>query len=58
MNADEIRMRCIEAAAKAPIVHQNGPAAGVIAVAQAWEQYITGAAVPQATRPVLGVPRK
>lgn len=38
----EVRLRLIEAAAKAPIVHNNGPAVGVVEVAQTWEAYVLG----------------
>ena len=42
LSEKEIRLRLIEAAAKAPIVHNDGPAVGVIEVARAWEQYVEG----------------
>lgn len=49
----EVRLRCIEAAARAPVVHQNGPAAGVLAVAQTWAEWVSG------VRPApLGLPQK
>lgn len=74
MNDAEIRLRCIEAAAKTPMVHVDGPAAGVLGVADAWVGWITSGARAAsadaepywqdmvaervAARPVLGVPKK
>lgn len=40
MDEREIRLRCIEAAAKTPMVHPQGQAAGVQAVASAWFDWI------------------
>lgn len=42
MDEREIRLRCIEAAAKAPMVHNDGPAAGVQAVAAQWAAWVLG----------------
>jgi hypothetical protein len=50
----EIRLRCIEAAAKSPIVHKDGPAAGVLAVAEAWSAWVLGGQKPS----TLGLPKK
>ncbi len=36
MDEREVRLRCIEAASKAPMVHQTGPAVGVLEVARVW----------------------
>lgn len=47
----EIRLRCIEAAARAPIVHPKGPAEGVLEVAKVWEQWIRAGGT-------LGLPKK
>jgi hypothetical protein len=51
----EIRLRCIEAAAKSPIVHKDGPAAGVLATAQEWSTWVTTGQQKQGT---LGLPKK
>lgn len=40
MNEQEIRLRCIEAAAKAPNSHTGGYAAGVLEQAQLWYNWI------------------
>lgn len=40
MDEREVRLRCLEAAAKAPIVHNEGPATGVLAVARAWAEWV------------------
>lgn len=56
MDEREVRLRCIEAAAKAPIVHANGPAAGVLETAQAWAAWVL--AQPAAKASTLGLPRK
>lgn len=40
MDEREIRLRCIEAAAKSPMIHQGGPAAGVQEVARAWAEWV------------------
>ena len=52
MDEREVRLRCIEAAAKTPMVHNEGHAAGVLAVAQQWAEWILNAKVP------LGLPKK
>jgi hypothetical protein len=36
----EIRLRLIEAAARNPVPHPEGFAAGVLAAAQQWEAYV------------------
>lgn len=46
MDDAEIRLRCIEAAAKFPAVHPNGPAAGALETAQLWAEWVAGAKVP------------
>lgn len=38
----EVRLRCIEAAAKAPIPHEQGYAAGMLAAAQSWAAWVLG----------------
>ncbi len=49
----EVRLRCIEAAAKTPMVHNDGPAAGVLSVAWAWAAWVLDA------KPApLGLPKK
>lgn len=44
----ELRLRCLEAAAKTPMVHNAGPAAGVIGVAQQWEEWVVNGTQPPA----------
>lgn len=41
MNADEIRLRLIEAAAKAPMAHPEGYAKAVLETAAAWERWVS-----------------
>lgn len=43
MDANEIRLRLVEAAAKNPLPHAEGFAAGVLETARAWEAYVQGA---------------
>lgn len=52
MDEREIRLRLIEAAARNPVPHKDGFAAGVLDAAQKWEQYVTGA------KGTLGLPKK
>lgn len=40
MDEREIRLRCIEAASRAPVVHNEGPAVGVLKIAQAWAEWV------------------
>lgn len=40
MDEREIKLRCIEAAAKTPTVHLDGHAAGVVATASDWFNWI------------------
>jgi hypothetical protein len=40
MNPEEIRLRLIEAAARAQHIHKDGYAAGVLETAQLWEGYV------------------
>lgn len=40
MDLDEIRLRCLEAASKAPIVHNEGPESGILAVARRWAAWV------------------
>jgi len=40
MDEREIRLRCIEVAARAPVVHAFGPAAGVVEVASHWFDWV------------------
>jgi len=62
MDEREIRLRCIEAAAKSPIVHNNGPAAGVVEVAGQWAAFVLQDAKADAAqdkgREILGLPKK
>lgn len=56
MDEREIRLRLIEAAARNPLPHQEGFAAGVIATATAWEHYVLGKISGKPT--TLGLPKK
>jgi hypothetical protein len=38
----EVRLRCLEAAAKTPMVHNQGHAVGVREVAAAWATWVLG----------------
>ena len=60
MEEREIRLRCIEAAAKAPIVHQDGPAAGVLETAQRWAAWAMHGDQPagQVAAGTLSLPKK
>ena len=40
INELEVRMRCLEAASKAPMVHKDGPVAGVLEAAAAWAAWV------------------
>jgi len=40
----EIRMRCIEAAARAPMTHEKGYAAAVLDTATAWTDWVFSSA--------------
>lgn len=42
MDAVEIRMRCIEAATRTPLLHNDGPAAGALETAKKWAAWIEG----------------
>ncbi len=42
MDEREVRLRCIEAASKALMVHQTGPAVGVLEVARVWAAWVIG----------------
>lgn len=47
MDEREIRLRCIEAAAKTPMVHTAGQAAGVLEVAKQWAAWaLAGDPIP------------
>lgn len=47
MNDKEIRVRCIEAAAKAPMSHVRGYAAGVQEAAETWYAWINSQNAPE-----------
>ena len=51
MTDEEIRLRCLETAAKFPNSHVDGQAAGVIAAAHLYESYVAFGYMPKA--PVL-----
>jgi hypothetical protein len=50
----EVRLRLIEAAARAPVVHKDGPAAGVLEVAKTWADWVLGSQKAG----TLGLPKK
>lgn len=56
MTETEVRLRCIEAAARAPMVHNAGPAAGVLEVAKGWAIWVV--ASPEAKPAPLGLSNK
>ena len=59
MDALEVRLRCIEAAARNPTPHADGFAAGVLETARQWAGWVsTGGSTPPDTREVLGLPKK
>lgn len=59
MDSVEIRMRCIEAAAKNPLPHPEGYAMGILTTAEIWEKYVLGSAAQQAQgSKTLGLPKK
>ena len=45
----EVRLRLIEAAAKSPMPHDHGYAAGVLAAAQGWAAWVFGTEVKRET---------
>lgn len=55
MDAAEIRLRLIEAAARNPVPHTDGFAAGVLEAAAKWEEFVTGKISGKGT---LGLPKK
>lgn len=57
MDRQEARLRCIEAAARNPVPHAQGYAAGVLETARLWEEYIfSNVGVPG--KGTLGLPKK
>jgi hypothetical protein len=53
MDEREIRLRLIEAAAKAPNAHSKGYAEGVLEMARQWEEFV----LKNSGKP-LGLPKK
>lgn len=52
MDAKEIRLRCIEAAARQPFPHKDGPVAAVQHAASIWFDWINGdSPVPGVAKP-------
>jgi hypothetical protein len=47
MDDKEVRLRCIEAAAKSPTPHSRGYAAGVQESAESWYLWINSQGVPE-----------
>lgn len=58
MEAIEARLRCIEAAAKTPMVHSKGQAEGVLETASLWFDYVFSGRKADAGKPPLGLPKK
>lgn len=59
MDAREIRLRCIEAAARNPDTrHPDGLAAGVLAAAQVWESWIINDVAKRPPGGTLTLPSK
>jgi hypothetical protein len=57
MDEREIKLRCIEAAAKTPTVHLKGQADGVLEIASVWFNWIISS--PKGTDgKTLGLPNK
>jgi hypothetical protein len=52
----EIRLRCIEAAARTPVPHKDGFAAGALEAAKAWAAWIFEGR--PAAGQTLGLPKK
>ena len=57
MDEREIKLRCIEAAAKTPTVHLKGQAEGVVEIASAWFNWIISPPKGENSKP-LGLPGK
>ena len=57
MDDKEIKLRCIEAAAKTPTVHLKGQAEGVAEIASAWFNWIISSPKGEAGK-TLGLPGK
>lgn len=53
MDDKEVRLRCIEAAAKAPMSHVKGYTAGVQEAAESWYEWINSQNAPEDI-PVVG----
>lgn len=54
MNAEqEVRLRCLEAAARNPTPHKDGYAAGVLEAAQQYTEFVTHGGRVEAQSPVL-----
>jgi hypothetical protein len=53
MTNQEIRMRCVEAAAKQGHPHRDGPAAGALETASAWFDWIVSEPRPAAGEATL-----
>jgi len=60
MDQNEIRLRLIEAAARAPMAHPDGFSAGVVATAEQWLRFVAPLDGPAAKDPrgTLGLPKK
>jgi len=54
MDEREIKLRCIEAAAKTPTVHLKGQADGVAEIASVWFNWI----ISKSEGSTLGLPKK
>lgn len=61
MNDDtEVRLRCLEAAARNPFPHSGGMAVGVLEAAQKWSEWVLGQppAAQAGAKGPLGLPKK
>ena len=62
MDEREIRLRCIEAAARAPMTHESGYSAGVLQAAGQWAAFVLQAVkvdiAQDKGREVIGLPKK
>ena len=51
----EIRLRCIEAAARNPVPHPEGYGAAVLEAAKGWAEWVVG---PGGSKSTLSLPKK
>lgn len=58
MSPIEVRLRCIEAAAKNPVPHKDGFAAGILEAAKLWEQWVYPQQQGTESSKTLSLPKK